>query len=179
MITSKQKQLEEIKRDLFSGEDGVVLKALTKTRELGNAALVEPLLAVYLSTGSSIVREEAGDMLNTLKVSGTEEAFIHALLQPQWSGRRGEIVAFMWNSGVQPVDYFDVIARTAVEGSYTDALECLTLLENLDEEIPEEQLLESLAIVQQQLNDYPDDEKTPLLQAFARQLQIGNAFNQE
>jgi hypothetical protein len=179
MMTAQQKQIEEIKRDLFSGDDATVLKALLKTREMGNAALVEPLLSLYLTSGSSVIREEAADMLNTLKVSGTEEVFANALLQPQWSGRRGEIVAFMWNSGVQPVEYFDVIARTAVEGSFSDALECLTLLENLEEEIPEEQLLESQAIVQQHLNESPENEKTPLLQTFSRLLQVGNAFNHD
>lgn len=171
MSTGKQKVLDEVRRDLFSGDDAVVMKALHKVRDIGKSELVEPLIALYLNSSSSMVRNESADMLNTLKVSGVEAVFAEALLNEAWKTRRGELVSFMWNSGIQPVDYMDVIARVATEGDYMTAVECLTLIENLDESIPEEQLLESISLLGQHIQEHPDDDKRVVLATMLHVLQ--------
>jgi hypothetical protein len=163
MSTAKQKNIEEIKRDMFAGDDKTVLKALHRCREEGTAALVEPLIHVFATTKSAGIREEASDMLNTLKVSNAEEAFMNALRKPEWKASRKHLLAFMWNSGIQPLEFMAEIATIATEGDFEVALECLTLLESLEDMMPEEQLLESVAVLRTYLADDHNSDKASLL----------------
>lgn len=170
MAQGKQKLIEEMKRDLFSENDTVVMKALHKCREEGNASMVEPLIALHITSSNPLVVDETADMLNNLKVSGTEEAFVNALLNPQWRSQRARILAFMWNSGLQPVEYMDVITKIAIEGSFEETFECITLLENMEELIPEEQLLESLTNIREYLNENNGGERRAMLVDFEKLL---------
>jgi hypothetical protein len=171
MSNTKQRVLDEIKRDLFSSDDAVVMHALHLCREEGNATLVEPLLALYAQSESPRVRTEVADMLNTLKVSGTESAFIAALMRRDWKAMHGEIVSFMWNSGLQPVEHMHIITQVALDGSFQDAFECLTLLESMEEIIPEEIVLECVSMVNEYVNQHPKSDKLPLLKQYMALLQ--------
>jgi hypothetical protein len=180
MSTTKQRLIEELKRDLFSENDAIVLKALHKCREDGNASMVEPLLALNLTTSSKMVEAETEDMLNNLKVSGTEETFIKALMNQDWKSKRARILSFMWNSNIQPVEYMDVIANIVVQGDFHEALECVTLLDNIEDAIPEEQLLESLSVVREYLNENePSDMRYAMVRDFERLLARHEAFDTE
>jgi hypothetical protein len=170
MAQGKQKMMEEMKRDLFSGNDAVVMKALHKCREDGNASMVEPLIALNLSSKSQLIVEETTDMLNNLKVSGTEDAFVNALLNPEWREHRARILSFMWNSGLQPVESMDVITNVAIEGNFEETFECITLLENMEDLIPEEQLLESLTNLREYLNENSGGDRRAMLVDFERLL---------
>ncbi len=139
--------LDEIKTELFSELDEVVIKALEKCQEYGDLTLVEPLIAVYGHSGNPEVKAIAGEMLETLKVSKTEIPFLNALKNPKNTAIRKDILAFMWNSGCQPVDDIPFITSVAVEGNLEELLECVTLLDSIDASISEEGILESMNIL--------------------------------
>ena len=166
--------VEEIRRDLFSEDDALVMKALYKCREQGDASLVEPLILVFAGTKSEEIRGEVADMLETLKVGNTEEIFHRALLNPALLSIRKNILSFMWNSGVQPTEFIGLISTIATEGSLQETLECLTLLDSLDGGLSEEQLLDSIATVREYLGENKQNEKTALLTEYLTILQAMN-----
>ncbi|MCC6599952.1 MAG: hypothetical protein IT223_04675 [Crocinitomicaceae bacterium] len=156
--------IEEIVRDLFSENDTVVFKALNRCREHGNVSLVEPLIFLFARTESELVKKEVADILGTLKISNTEETFKKALSSEILRPVRKNILSFMWNSGVQPLEFMGLISAIAVEGSLEETIECLTLLDTIDEGIPEEQLLDSIATVREYIGDTGEkDQKYALL----------------
>lgn len=152
---SSAKILAEIKKDLFSNDETVVMKALNKTRDNGNASFVEPLLSLYTSTPSALVKAEIADMLSNLKVSETDEAFLTFLEQPQHKAFYKDVVAFMWNSGLEPVDHMAFFVKLAIEGDEALILEVLTLIESIESEFPEDQISDST----NQLRAYLGNEK--------------------
>lgn len=145
--TAKNKQIEEIKRELFSDDDIVVMKAVHKCREEGSKPLVEPLIAVYASTKHAEIRREIADILGNLKVSGLEEIFVKAISNKQYASVRKDLLSFIWNSGIQPVDAVVVLAEIAVEGSFEEALECVTIIESMEDPITETDILEASSIL--------------------------------
>lgn len=149
--TSTSKTVEAIKRDLFSSDAALVMKALIKCREQGTAEMVEPLIALYSSSSETSVKDEISDMLSNLKVSGLENVFIRALLNSDYMKIRKDILGFMWNSAIQPADGIIDITDIAIGGSYEETLECYTLLESMDDEIPEDILMESIFRVREHL----------------------------
>jgi hypothetical protein len=160
---TKNKQIEEIKNDLFSGDDVVVMKAVLKCKDQDSAALVEPLIAVYGSTSMPEIKKEVSDLLNNIKVPNAENAFLKALSNKQNAKIRKDILSFIWNSGIQPVEEVVQLVEIASAGTFEEALECLTIIENIDDQIPEEQILESASVLRSAISSQPNDPKTGLL----------------
>ena len=159
--TAQNRQLEELKRDLFSEDDAVVMRALNKTREKGTSALVEPLITLYSITDNQTFKGEIADMLASLKVSGIDAIFANALANPANAHIRKDLLQFMWSSGLQPVKYLSVITDMALAGPYLVTLEALTLLESIDDAIAEDQILDGVTRLKQAIgNKEASDLKT-------------------
>lgn len=161
--SSKNKLVEEIKNDLFSGDDVVVMKAVLKCKDQDSVTLVEPLIAVYASTGMPEIKREVADLLNNIKVPNAEQAFLKALANKQNTKIRKDILSFIWNSGIQPVEQIVDLTEIAIDGSFEEALECLTIIENIDDQVPEEKILESASVLRSAISSNPNDPKTALL----------------
>lgn len=161
--TSKSKITEEIKKDLFSGDDTTVMKAVHRCQEEGSSQLVEPLIAVYCTTGNMIIKSEIGEMLGSLKVSGVDDVFMDALRNPAFINSRRELLSFIWSSGLQPVNDVAFITELAIDGSYEEALECLTIIESMDDAIPESELLEGSSLARAFISSNKEDQKVGLI----------------
>jgi hypothetical protein len=165
MSTAQQRKLDAIRNDLFSGDDILVAKAISLCEEEGSAALVEPLLAFYASNAPESLRMRVADMLGSLKVSNVEIYFLQALANPQWKH----------STGLQPVDAVSQISDLAASGDYALTFECLTLLESLEDPIPEEQLLESIAVIHKAISDASNNDFKTLLNEYMNVLNYQRA----
>ncbi len=161
--TSEKQMIEEIRKDLFSPQESVVLEALQRCRMEGNDSLIQPLVLLYLDTPHTALKLEVAEILRSLKVEGAEEAMMAAVQDPRFLAVRKDLISFMWNAGLQPVGWMGEITRIAVEGGMEEAIECLTLLETLTDPIPEEQLLDSVGILRQALNADNTSDKSAIL----------------
>lgn len=161
--SSKNKLVEEIKNDLFSGDDVVVMKAVLKCKDQDSTALVEPLITVYASTSMPEIKREVSDLLNNIKVPNAEQAFLKALANKQNAKIRKDILSFIWNSGIQPAEQIVELTEIAIDGTFEEALECLTIIENIDDQVPEEKILESASVLRSAISSNPQDPKTALL----------------
>lgn len=163
MSTTQQRKLQEIQNDLFSGDDALCARAIARCEEEGTAAMVEPLIAFYASSAPQALRQRVGELLGTLKVSGSEQYFLEALDNKTFAHIQKDLVGFMWSTGLQPIEAVARISQLAAEGDYPMILECLTLLESIEDAIPEDQLLESIAVVHARLNELEQGDLRRLL----------------
>jgi len=175
MSTAQQRKLDAIRNDLFSGDDILVAKAISLCEEEGSSALVEPLLAFYASNAPESLRMRVADMLGSLKVSNVETYFLQALANPQWKHTHKDLVGFMWSTGLQPVDAVSQISELAASGDYALTFECLTLLESIEDPIPEEQLLESIAVIHKSISDTSNSDYKRLLNEYMNVLNYQRA----
>ena len=153
MSTAQQRKLDAIRNDLFSDDEVLIAKAIARCEEDGAAPIVEPLLAFYASDAPLTLRTRVAEMLGSLKVSNVEAYFMQALANHEWRHIHKDVIGFMWNTGLQPVEAVSQISELAASGDYALTLECLTLLESIEDPIPEEQLLEGIAVVQHALSE--------------------------
>lgn len=160
--TAKNKQIEDIKSELFSDDDIVVMKAVHKCREEGSKPLVEPLIAVYASTRHAEIRREIADLLGNLKVSGLEEIFTKAISNKEYKAVRQDLLSFIWNSGIQPVDAVVTLAEIAVDGTFEEALECVTIIESIEDPITETNILEASSVLRNALSSDSTSSKKDL-----------------
>lgn len=156
-LKSSNKTIEHIKRDLASPSEATVIGALRQCRESGNASLVEPLLELFATTQSDLVKREVREQLSTLKVSGTAETFMRALNNPEWRTLRKDMLGFMWSSNVQAENHLTELVKMAIEGSFEEALECHTLVEYMDGRFPDSQVIQSAQLLERHLAQASDN----------------------
>jgi hypothetical protein len=165
-MTERQRYIEQLKRDLVSDDTATVVSALKRCRESGDVSAVPALISLYASTQVAMVRQEVAEMLSALKVSGAESAFMTALRATTLRHVRLDLITFMWNSALQPAGYLAELVGIAIEGTYAEALECLTLVESLEGPFAEEQVLEALSEIRKHLATAPESDKKALMREF-------------
>ncbi len=167
MATTQQRKLEEIRTGLLSGDETLAAKAISRCEEEGSAQMVEPLLAFYASNPPEELRARTAAMLGSLKVSNVEAYFTAAMANRKWKHIHKDVIGFMWNAGLQPTEAVSQLSELAASGDYALTLECLTLLESIEDPIPEEQLLESIAVVNRALTEGKDADFKKILTEYA------------
>jgi hypothetical protein len=174
MSVKDKKRTEEIKSLLLSGDNEKVLTAIERLDECPSAELVQPLLVVYASNSDPEVKMKLNEVLTTLKVSGLEDMFIKAIQAKEFAHCRKDLIHFMWSSNIQPVEGWMHIAELAANGTFEECIEVLSLLDNTEQELLEEELLAAVSILTMALNEQPDDEAAPirkvLLEGFSDRL---------
>jgi hypothetical protein len=165
MAENRKKELDQIKKDLFSSESSKVISALKMARDKGDHSLIDPLLTLFLNEKDEAIRGEIQDMLSTLKISKAEKELEKALINGRFAEIRGFILSFMWSSGMNPSGSIKAICQAAVEGDFATALEALTLMENMEGPFDETELMEANLQIRQGIEDSKDSEKLPLLRS--------------
>ncbi len=169
--TGKSKKSDALRTKLFSNDESTLLSALQELSSTGTAVHIEPLIVLYSSTPFDSVKKQAGELLSTLKVSGAEEPFIAALSNPALLSIRKDLLGFLWSSGVQPVNSLVTISTIAIEGTFEEALECITVIDSLETPVAEEILLECITQVKQHLSQSKPSDKSALMIQYLQALE--------
>ena len=156
----------QIIQDLNSDQESVVLKAIRKSRTKGTEQVIPVLFKVYETTKSNSIREAITKLVNELKSTKVVEPLIKQLSSPEESCRLLALSA-IWNSGLNVNEYVDEIIQLATTGSFMEAFEALTIIQNLEPPFEEEVILNSQLILNQYFNSTNSPERDELLKDIA------------
>lgn len=159
----RKKKIEALKAALFSNSSEDVLKAVKKSKQMGDASFVTPLLEAYLNTDNEKIKTEIALVLGSLKVSGVTEPFMESLKNDRFAPCHGEILSFMWNSGLNPVEHLADIVKVTLQGDFMQTFEGVTLIENMEGPHKPEQVTESLIVLREYISNAKDEEKKDLV----------------
>lgn len=165
----RQKKInQQLIEEINHKDESVVLDALKKIRSIGHPDLIEPLLEKWIKS-SGEVETQLTDLLYSLKDTKSVAPLISALQNKKFTHHRDKIVSIFWNAGLEPKDDLSVFVKIAIDGNFMEALECLTLIENLEPPFSEEQLMDSLLLLKEYFASNPneDDQKYTLLRTIA------------
>ena len=146
MAESKKpnKKVIELIKQLERSEPKDIIKAIKSLKMHGNEAVIEPLLSLYVSTKNNAVKNEIVDLLNTIKSTKVPSVLIECLASGKYNLARQAILSSIWNSNLDYTFYLNEIVTAAQEGEMMDAMECLTILENMEGTLNEEKIMDSL-----------------------------------
>lgn len=153
---SKKIVVGEIVSQLFSGNDEQVKKAISVIQENPSLDYILPLMALFFETNEGEFKEELRQILGSIKVKEFEEHLMQALRKPEWKSHRGQIMAFMWNAGGNPVQYVRELVGMAVEGGMETLLECYSIIDTMEGPLLEEQLIESQTFLNHTFQAMPE-----------------------
>lgn len=127
----QEKAYTEALKNLFSPDDEIVLAGIEELRKNGDHRVVYPLLEVMLN-GSEEVRAAVEKVLFQLKDSKAMEELVAALDNPKYEPLRVTILAAFWNTGQWPVEHLVKLCEIAVNGTFEEAFEVLTIVEHME-----------------------------------------------
>lgn len=167
----EKKQLQRIKKlrsGLASTDENEILKAVEEAREEGDARIVPDLIEVWAVTESEEVRNNILGIFNDLKDSDATEHLIEALDHPDIQDR-SDLLAVFWNSRLDGSDKIDKFTEIAVEGSYQEAFEALTAIEEMEGPFEENRVMEAQLWIKTYYAQ-GTDEKEPIIQGLDQKL---------
>ena len=154
-ITNKPQKLK-IKRlleDLNSGNEIKISSALKALQLNGDSSVLNPMANLLKTDITAKNRQEILDFLSCLNDSSTIDSMIEIVKDSNYLSIRQELLSTMWNNKLDYTYYLPEFVEIAVEGSFMEALECLTIIENLEGPFEERHILESQLHLKEYIND--------------------------
>lgn len=155
--TIKDKKLKEILSDLMSKDEGLQKKAVKSLKIHGDESMLEPLLIVFQSKPVKEIQMEIIDLFNTIKSSHAPKKVAELLMNPAYKESRQILLSSIWNSGLDYRPYLREIAITTVEGDMLLALDMITIIENIEGTLSEDEIFEPLLIFKEYLAEAQTD----------------------
>jgi len=156
-IKKLNKKVAQIILQFSSSEPKDVIKAVKALKMSGNETAIEPLIDLYCTSQNNAVQAEIVDLLNSIKSTKVPAVLIQCLNNDKYSVARQVMLSSIWNSNLDYTSYLLEIVEAAQKGGMMDAMECLTILENMEGTLSEEKIMDALLSMKSYLVEYSDD----------------------
>lgn len=150
MASKQQQKVDLIIADLRSDDPKKVKKAIKLLEVNGNSTVIKPLFAILKEGLPDKLQSQLLELLCSLKDTSVTVEVMDVLEDKEMLDIRHLVLTTIWNTKVDFSDYIDDFVEIAAKGSFMEALDCLTIIENLEGPFMEENILES----QLHLKDY-------------------------
>lgn len=139
---------------LASSDEKQIKKALSGLKADGDATVIVPLAELLLKDKDEAkYQKDILEIFSSLKDTSTVETMIDVIRNEHFSPVRQLLLSTIWNTSLDYTEYIADFVLIACEGDFLEALDCLTILENLSGEIEERHILEA----QWHLKEYLED----------------------
>lgn len=164
----KQDKIDTLLKELTSNTITKVQTALDALELIGNETVIYPILRLLTPTEEHNEKNQLlVEFLCTIKDTNSKDTFINALDEQEFMPIRSKILSVIWNSPLDFSEYLDYFVRIAVEGTFMESVECLTILENLEGPFEEEQLMEAQVILSSMKDKSFDHQKSTMISEIA------------
>ena len=175
---TKKEEVQSIKindllKQLESGTDTKQIDAVKSLKVHGDESIIEPLLCALVEKPSPEVEAEIVDLLNTIKSTKVPAVMAKLLGEDKFVDIRQVMLASIWNSGLDYRPHLAEIMKAGTQGELMEAVECITIIENIEGVIAEEELFEPLLVLKEYFseNHKEPNPKDDILREIALQLQ--------
>lgn len=155
--------------DLRASDDKLVAHALKSLEIHGSSKAIKPLAQRLMEPLSDKNKVDLIELLCSLKDSSARVELMDVIADGSFLPIRNELLTAVWNMKVDFSDYTAEFVEIAVKGDFMEALECLTIIENLEGPFMEEDILESQLHLKNYLEstEPKDEQKAQLISEIA------------
>lgn len=162
------KKLQEALQLLAQKDTTSLSAALTIYKEHGNPSIL-PVLFATLQHRSHHEQQQILGFLADVNDSDAVEVFVDFLQDEQNPDIRKLILTAIWNSKLPFDAHLPFFVMLATQGDYLEALDCLTIIENMTGPFEEAQLLESQLLLKEYIEERApqSDQKAQIMSEIA------------
>lgn len=161
----KELRFKELSKALLSDDPGELRSTIKKIEKEDDFRLIKPLIELGKRNRHINVKLEIGQLLYDLKLTKAHPIILKELKNMDANPFRSVLISTIWNANIAALDHLDLFVKIAIEGNFEEAIECLTVIEESEGVIIEEQVLESLLMLKEYIlkEDNSSDEKMPVI----------------
>jgi hypothetical protein len=166
----KQLKIKELLLEVNSTDITRVKKGLNSLKIHGDNSVIRPLLTIIKNQDAEDeqINKEIWQFLNDLSDSSAAHEVIACLKDDAYSDLHSLLLHAMWNSKLNYGDFLSTIVAKAIKGDFMTALECLTIIENLEGPFEEGSVMESQLLLAESVKDKnKDSQKDQLMSEIA------------
>ena len=141
--TQQSKKITTLIADLKSENSKKISSALKTLEASGSVQILEPLAEVLMDTNLEDSHKEIIEFLSSMKDSSAIDEMMRLLGEGRFLAVRQILLTTIWNSPLDYSYYLPDFVDIAVEGNFMEALDCLTIIENMEGPFEERHVLES------------------------------------
>lgn len=156
--------INQLNKDLQSVHDATVLEAISTVRQKGDHRIVVNLLPL-LQHNNVEIKEAAKKVLFDLKDKEAIDEILNQLKSVKDASTRIIILQSFWQSNIHPVNAVSRFVKLAIDGTLEECIEIYSIITNIiDEQIPEDEIMESLLSLNNAMESIREKHKKQLLQ---------------
>ena len=106
--------------------------ALQSLKTYGDVTIIEPLIRFQGAEEGAELRADIHEFLADVHDDLAIPEFIRIAEEEDLAPFRNDVLNIIWNSKLDFSGYIDSIVTLAVEGDFMTAMECLTIIENME-----------------------------------------------
>ncbi len=148
-VSRKDQKLDSLLKELATTEGQKFINSIQLLKNEGSIQALRPLADLLLIKGRD-EQQAIFSLLEDLNESAAVDTMIEILRDERYLTIRQSLLATVWNSKLNYSYFLPEFVEIAVDGDFMEALECLTIMENMEGPFEERHILES----QLHLKDY-------------------------
>ena len=165
------KQVEDLLLDLASNDSKRLTSALKRVRSKGNEKVIPALFKLIEEDEDESIVEESKKIILELKSTAAIPYLLQELETNKSSAIRELVLNSFWQTGFNAHEHMDKFVRAATKGSFIEAFEAYTIIDNLEGPFTEEPIMEAQLVLKSYFSENPkEDEKYEILKNIAKQL---------
>jgi hypothetical protein len=162
--TKQQLKVKQILEDIKSDDPKKVSKSIKSLETHGDSSVILPLAERLLAGMNRKNEEEVVELLSSLKDTSSVVEVMDVIGNSKFLPIRPLMLSTVWNTKVDFSDYIDEFVEIAVSGTLMEAVECATIIDNLEGPFMEENMLECELHLRRYMEDAnPKDEHKAFL----------------
>ena len=144
--------------DLNSDKQDLALSALKLLEIDGRLAIIPELFEIYRKQRNTEVKKKILEFISNIQKQEAATKIVGLIEKEKNPILKQEFLAVIWNSKLDFSAHLADIVSIAVHGDFMQALDCLTIIENMPGPFEEHQLLESQLYLKDYLDNRNEDE---------------------
>ena len=151
MSVKRDQEIKTIRQELNSFEDVLIAKGLAKMGTKGDASLLPDLINLWSETDNQKHKQESESILFGLKDKEALNTLIAYLSTDVNDNKKWIALNAIWQSGFDASEHLTALMEFAINNSYTNAIDVMTIIENSEFDEQNENLVDTNL---KMLNDY-------------------------
>jgi len=154
----KKGKIKLILKDINSGEETKIIKGLKALKVNGDDNVIAPIIDAWNKGVSPEVEAEIITFIGDIKSTSSAQTIMDILLNDEYTEIRLPLLSTIWNSKVDYSEYIVDFVNLSVQNDFLIALECLTIIENMEGPFEEHHLLDSEIILREFAENHQENQ---------------------
>ena len=145
----RKAKVKAILKDINSGQEKKIIDGLKALKVNGDDDVIRPIIDVWNKGVTPAAEKEIITFLGDIKSTSSAQSIMDILLDEEYNDIHIPLLTTIWNSKVDYSEYLVDFVNLAVQYDFIVALECLTIIENMEGPFEEHHILDAEIILRE------------------------------